>query len=438
MEKVISEKTSWIDKINFISGKFLMPVMAVLFICTNTVFNKWIGERAETLENLIAIVILLAVALNLFEKPKDRLIPWLKSNVLVIIYLIARAISLQQSGFDYSVIRTVFFETFYLIGICSFTISNRPKNNFYIKFFVYFELAITSASLLLYYFMRIAAPGMEYILMKMTYLEKSGNAMLFSNPNTAGIMVGFSIVLAIIYYNRDCFSKKFMLIYGAYNVIALILFGCRSADVGILVVVTVVLFMRVVSKIDKKRIAASMLVILIFTLVPIYVIIEYHESKEHLSYTAIEEKIDGLSSGRYTIWKECAIVQKDNLLFGAGNLTLEQKDRTSLINNLERRWEYSYRYFNAIELGPHNGYIGMISASGWVGFALFMAILLQRIKRAKHLEKGSWYLMLIFIFVINCFESLFILNRFFTCFYMFLILEMDLDEERTGNPKEVS
>jgi hypothetical protein len=70
----------------------------------------------------------------------------------------------------------------------------------------------------------------------------------------------------------------------------------------------------------------------------------------------------------------------------------------------------------------------MISATGWAGFGLFIAILLQRIKRAKHLEKGRWYLMLIFIFVINCFESLFVLNRFFTCFYMFLILETDMED----------
>lgn len=89
---------------------------------------------------------------------------------------------------------------------------------------------------------------------------------------------------------------------------------------------------------------------------------------------------------------------------------------------------YYARYVSAAQLGPHNGYIGMISATGWAGFGLFIAILLQRIKRAKHLEKGRWYLMLIFIFVINCFESLFILNRFFTCFYMFLILETDMED----------
>lgn len=104
---------------------------------------------------------------------------------------------------------------------------------------------------------------------------------------------------------------------------------------------------------------------------------------------------------------------------------MEQEERIQYINDHE---DIYWGYVSSSQLGPHNGYIGMISATGWAGFGLFIAILLQRIKRAKHLEKGRWYLMLIFIFVINCFESLFVLNRFFTCFYMFLILETDMED----------
>ncbi len=31
-----------------------MPLMAVLFICTNTIINLWIDERIETIQNIIA------------------------------------------------------------------------------------------------------------------------------------------------------------------------------------------------------------------------------------------------------------------------------------------------------------------------------------------------------------------------------------------------
>ena len=175
---------------------------------------------------------------------------------------------------------------------------------------------------------------------------------------------------------------------------------------------------------------------MVLTLIPIYGLIQYNESIEHLSYTEIEAAADRFSSGRYTLWKECIIVQKDNPVFGIGSLNLEQQAREDMMNSLEKRWEYSYRYFSSIELGPHNGYIAQISATGWAGFAFFIAILAQKIKRADHLNRGRWYLLVIYTLVINCFESLFILNRFFTCFYMLLILETDM--EQPDEPKKLA
>ena len=66
---------------------------------------------------------------------------------------------------------------------------------------------------------------------------------------------------------------------------------------------------------------------MVLTLIPIYGLIQYNESIEHLSYTEIEAAADRFSSGRYTLWKECIIVQKDNPVFGIGSLNLEQQAR---------------------------------------------------------------------------------------------------------------
>ena len=419
----------WINGINKINAEIFMPLMAVTFILFNTVINKWIGERIETLQNLVAICILLILACNLLSEPKRVLLPWLRTNYLVMVYFVVRGISLLQSGFEYGVIRTIFFEVFFLIGICSITLQKSKK--IYISMFIWLELIFSASSLILYYSRSFFGAGFENFLTEYTYLDKSGNALMFANPNTAGIMAGFSIVLAVILYGRSRYSNGFLLFFGIFNAAALLMFGCRSADVGVLAVIGFVMLQKIFSKINGKKIAVISLLLCIMTLIPIYGLITYHESKAPLSYTDIEEKADIISSGRYTLWKQCAITQKDSLLFGKGNLALEQQARKDFMDSLERRWEYSYRYFSAAELGPHNGYIGMISAAGWLGFGLFMAILMQRIKRAEHLKKGRWHLMLVFAFVINCFESLFILNRFFTCFYMMLILETDMEEERT-------
>ena len=244
-------------------------------------------------------------------------------------------------------------------------------------------------------------------------------------------MAGFSIVLAFIMYHKDMFAKKLIIEFGIYNICALLYFGSRAAEVGMAAVVLFFVIKKVFSGIDAKKLTIVALCLMVLTLVPLYAMIGYHESQATLSYRGFERKLDNVSTGRYSIWKECYITQKDSLLVGMGNLKLEQDARKEMVaaNHCGEYWWYEM----AAELGPHNGYISMISGAGWLGLLLFIAILMQRIRRSKNLEKGNWYLMLVFIFAINCFESLFILNRFFACFYMFLILESDWEKEDDAN-----
>ncbi|WP_428259329.1 O-antigen ligase family protein [Gallibacter sp. Marseille-QA0791] len=415
-----------VNRLNVLVGKILMPIMAILFICTNTVLNLWIDERIETIQNLLVIVVLFIVAVNLLSSPRNNLIPWLKNNVLVVAYFIIRLISLWQCGFDYSVIRTIFFEMFFLIGICGYTINAANKRNFYIKFFILFELIISILCIILFFIIPHLSAGMQELVAACTYYEKAATASLFSNVNTAGIMAGFSIVLAVAIYKKNILSGKFVIAFGCYNVIALIFFGARSADIGIIVVLLFIGIKYISKSGNLKRFTIIALCLMVLTLIPIYGMVGYYESKQTLSYESIEDKLSSLSSSRYIIWKESFLIQQDNLLFGKGNLKLEQEARKELIDKVKPM--ESTRFYAATELGPHNGYIGMISGTGWLGFLVFIAILIQRIRRSKSLESGNWYLLLIFFFAINCFESLFILNRFFICFYMFLILESDWEK----------
>ena len=423
--ETISKKT-WINNLNIFSSKILMPIVAVLFICTNTVLNLWIGERIETIQNLLAIVVLFIVAVDFLSSPRNNLIPWLKGNVLVVVYFIIRLISLWQSGFDYSVIRTIFFEVFFLIGICGFTISAVDRRNFYIKFFIWFELIISLLCVLIFFIMPHLSSGMQEFVAASTYYEKSATASLFSNVNTAGIMAGFSIILSIAIYKRSILPGKFVIIFGLYNVCALIFFGSRSSYIGFAAVLAFLVIKKISRSGNLKRLTIIALCLMVLTLIPIYGMIGHYESKQTLSYESIEGKLSLLSSGRYIIWKESFLIQQDSLIFGKGSLKLEQEARKELVDNIKPTT--SSRFYAATELGPHNGYIGMISGTGWLGFLVFIAILIQRIRRSKSLESGNWYLLLIFFFAINCFESLFILNRFFICFYMFLILESDWEK----------
>jgi O-antigen ligase len=416
--------TKWI---NGVSSKFLMPVMAILFIGTNTVFNKWIGERAESLQNLIAAVVLIALLLNIFSNPKKNLPSWIKCNWLVLIYFAARLVSLYLCRFNYTAIRSVFFEAFYLLGICSVLLDKKHTSKFYVKFLFYFELILTAATIALYCAMPLMTSSMKSTLMDITYFEKSGIAMLFSNPNTAGIMAGFGLIICIICYGRGYFSKPFLLISGIYNFIALIIFNSRSSEIGIIAVFICLMLVKVFPKINKKALTTGILAIMVLMLVPLYWFVNESTKVEDFGYSESEIAIDALSTGRYIIWKECIMTQEGDMLFGKGSLHLEQESREEFVSNLEQ--DYYWRYITASHLGTHNGYLSMISTTGLVGFGLFIAILIQRIVKAKNLKNGNLYLILIYIFVINFFESLFIVNRFFICFYLFLILQSNISEK---------
>lgn len=409
-----------------------MPLMALSFILFNTVINLYIGERIETIQNLLAIAVLAVLAFWLLSDVKNGLMPWLRQNILVIGYFAARAISCVLSGFDYSVIRSIFFEVFYLIGISKITLGG--KREFYVKAFMVLEMIFSAGSLILYYYNAATGGSIQGFLSEYTYFDKTGTALLYINPNTAGIFAGFSIVLAIILYGRSRYNKVFLVLFGLFNLAALILFGCRSADVGVIFILAVIIFAKLLPKLKTKIIVFICLVCMVLTLVPIYGFTLYQiNNYGEFSYNEAETSINELSTGRYLIWKTCILTQDHNQFFGVGSLNQEQQERANLIQNCtEAPVEYQYLHI----FNPHNGYIAQISATGWVGFALFIAILAQRIKRAEHLNKGRWYLLIIYTLVINCFESLFILNRFFTCFYMLLILETDM--EQPDEPKKLA
>lgn len=429
----------WLEKLNKISWNVLMPVMAVTFILFNTVINQWMGERIETLQNLLVIPIMLIFACNIFASPKKNIPVWLRANILVVIYFAVRMITLVKMDFEYSTIRTIFFEVFFIIGISAFTVGPDNKRNLYIKLYVWLEIVLTALSLGIYYLLPYLGQSVYDFAMDMTFLEKSGNAMLFSNPNTAGLMAGFSIVIAIACFNRNIFSNKYLIVFGIYNIAALILFGCRSSEIAIFVVLAILAANHLFRFLDSRKLAVIALIAMIMTLIPIYALITTQEADKNFGFTEIEYKVDNITTSRYVIWEECAAVQADNILWGTGSLKLEKEAREQMIADMDYDYYtnldsyYFWKMRQALERGPHNGYIGMISCTGILGMILFFAIILQRMWKSSSLKKGNWYLLLTFMFVINGFESLFVLNRFFTCFYMFLLFAIDFNYDEDSD-----
>lgn len=65
--------------------------MALSFILFNTVINLYIGERIETIQNLLAIAVLAVLAFWLLSDVKNGLMPWLRQNILVIGYFTGKS-----------------------------------------------------------------------------------------------------------------------------------------------------------------------------------------------------------------------------------------------------------------------------------------------------------------------------------------------------------
>lgn len=420
--------SSWLNRLHLLSSRILMPFMAVLFISTNTVVNLWSSKRIETVQNILAILLLGIVAWYLLSSPKQRFKPWLKANFLVVAYFIVRLISLWQSGFDYSVIRSLIFESFFLIGICDFTVNSKSKGRFYITFFMWFEFIVTALCILIFIIMPHMDQTVQDLIASFTYYMDDQRAALFSNVNFAGAIAGIAIVISVIIYNKKVYNDKLVIAFGVYNLFCLIFFGARSAEAGMIAVAFFFALKKCISKIDIKKLTITALIVIVLILIPLYGFIGYNESNAHMSYTVMEDKLNSASSERYLIWKESYITQQDDFMFGKGSINLDKQARWDLVTKYDSS-QIEYRYFMAAELGPHNGYIGMISVTGWLGFILFVAILIQRIWRSRNMKSGNWYLMLIYVFTINCFECWFILTRFMACFFMFLILEADWEKE---------
>lgn len=418
-------------KFNNINKSVFIPLMAICLIFYSTAVNKMLGGIMETAQNVLAIGIFAIIGLNIFFFVKEDWKTYIKTNLIVIIYFFIRLITLFSVGFQYSAIRSVFFEVFFLLGICTFT--SGDKKNIYklISLFLYFELILSVLSVAIYFIVPILGEQVINAFVENTMYQKFPMAALFVNQNTAGIMSAFALIFLYSFYEKERVKKRKIIIglLIIYQLLFLYFQHCRSAEVAILVVIGIVIFRKIFKTISTKKIVATICVLCMLCIAGIYAL-EIHSINDNpYVLSESEEVLNDLLSNRISIWKGCIIEQKSHPLLGAGSLALEQDNRKAILIDLDIDQRYGWRMCQSSKLGPHNGYIGMISATGWLGFLAFMAALYSKIKKSKLIEEGNWYLLIIFTLIVNLFESLFILNRFFLCFYMFMILEADNDKE---------
>lgn len=412
-----------------LTGIFLI-ILTLFFAFGNTVIGRkffTINERGEIISALILSIIF---CILFFKNGEYKL--FIKRNILAITYLMIRFALIFKLSFDYSTIRSVFFEAFFLIVISNDLLKG---NNELIKKSTYLitgiNLALNLANLFISWNITRAYPIVsEQIVEKISLYGIKGVmpwCTMYANPNSQGIMSAFSIlILAHIFQTKKPLVRIFSIIAIIFNFYCIYASQCRSAMVALLGCLIIYIFRLIIKKIDVRKITVAVMLICLIASLSILGYAQKHKETglNYYHITKEENLIENMSSGRYLIWKTGLIAHEDTALLGTGSAKNEVKNREKFINdNFESGWT---RYGN---LGPHNGYLAMLWCSGILGSMLFFTSLLRKILNARGLEIDSRYMIPIFVFVINMFESMFIVNRYFVVLYLFLILSMNEDDE---------
>ncbi|MDY5739692.1 MAG: O-antigen ligase family protein [Anaerovoracaceae bacterium] len=430
---------SFNDRLNKFNN-YVVIVYAMLFIASSTIVAKFCGAWIERLEVVIGIAILGLYLINIFTDKKIALKNVLLENIIAIVYLCFRAYTLYKLHLDYSTLRTIFFETVYLLCISRYILGNVENMKCIFKYLIGINLILNIANLVMFFALN-QVPSLYKSAIKYTFLNTDTNyiySALYPNPNTMGIMTTFSILCAFILYRKtETYSLVYRAIYLVISLISIYISGCRAAEIALLVTLLAYIIIKLLHINKLKLIVGLCLISSIIFVAGIsgYISSQYDRDIMYISETEI--KLDNLSTGRYMIWKSGYFAHREKLLSGVGSLHNEIKQRDGYVVNHFKENHTDLGEHNRLKLGPHNGYIGMIWCTGVVGALLFFLALLQKIKMAKSLENGNWYLAVIFIFIVNLFETMFIISRFFLVLYLFLILAMDDDSETSAEGSSI-
>lgn len=416
----------WLEKINRFNIFIIMPITALVFILSISNLTKIIN--LETIENLLAIYLLFSVAVNICFNKKIGIVNWIKSNKYILLYIAIRCLSIIQSGFDYSAIRSVFFEVFLLVGICNITASPKQKD-LYIGLILIVEVILAIGSIILYKGYELLYGGTNgffaNVYDKWTYYMEYPTSGLFSNSNYAGMLAGLAILCAYYFITRyKSFAVRIVLVVSiALNVYFLLIQECRSAELSMIAILCILVlnfvFKNKFNKIGANKIAAVFLLVCCLMMVGVYGILQKNISNNQYVLSVNEFNLDDISTGRYSIWKTVIIESNDNKLLGVGSIGISQDERGVEINSENG---YSYDMYKYASFKPHNGYFSMLISTGILGTIVFFIILFQKIYKCDGLNRNYSYLLIIFILCLNFFEDAFITYRAFNSFALMLML----------------
>lgn len=407
----------------------------VLETLYQTIFGMYFDAVMDKLQCICAAALVCLLIFEWIRLDRQSKANWLKKHTIVFVYFIIRGITLVSVGFAYTMIRSLLFEVVYLLVFTELILRSSFCRKVAFKFFIWSNLILNIFNAFLYiYCERILAAGTDAtdIIYEFannhTYMgefELYNYCSMYSNPNQMGIMTSLAMIIVLNYLTREMsiYKKVATAFYYVFGIYCLWISNCSSALVGIAAAIGAFAITKMIKMFTKKKTVVLVLLCAVLATCVIYGIVATHDDTE--AYSEFENQLDSLSTRRYTIWKDSYYSHKDELLLGCGNMTLEKRDRYQY--NLDKGINPGFDISGSLVdyVGPHNGYVGMVSCTGILGFLAYLLVLLKKVKDSKSLNMGCWYLAIVFILTINLFECLTVVSKNVFCMCMFLIISME-------------
>lgn len=416
---------------------YIFIAYAVLEILTETIVGKYFGPWMERFQIIFAIALIIIIFMKFFHFDSKAKKAFLKDNVLVFAYFIIRLATFIYTGMQYTMVRSAIFEVIYLLVLTKFFIDSSFVRKIIFKLFIFLNLLLNIINTFFYLYCKplyeagIYDGAIYSFAQKYTYMENyfyQPFRSMYSNPNQMGVMTGLALIIFFTYIKKKTSIKMAILqsMYIVFSVFCIWYSDAKSAIVGLLAALFALIALKLIKLLTPRKIVLVCLTGCVITMAVITGFI----SMQGESFTENECKLNRVTTGRYSIWKDCVNAHADNLVLGCGNISLEKQDRA----------EYNYEkgvYNEGLELvdvkeylGTHNGYYGMLYCTGILGALAFLALLIKRTREANSLKIGSrYYMSIIYILVINLVECFMVVGKNYCIFMLFLILAMNSENE---------
>ena len=200
--------TDIMDKTMKFIERWIMVAAVVIFIAHYTILKTYYDSTIGAMKTYVLLAIGLLFVVNFIRAPRQEKIDWIRrknifvpSMVLIVLYFIARAVTIVLCDFDYSVIKTVVYEGIFLVAISRWTATDNMKfSDIAICIMVLITVINILNLLSFHYFMANAVSdysGNSLMTYMAGFTPEINRGIMYTNPNRGGILSGLALVLSL-------------------------------------------------------------------------------------------------------------------------------------------------------------------------------------------------------------------------------------------------